>query len=130
MPFAPPFWWCSLIFHFVVVLTFTTLFTDYNLVQILYHCNTENTDGVHCDEPHLWIYSRIKPPLLSKVQKSYIKNVADYYLSTVCRTAKDLDLAQWDLEIDDPPCNVAAGTPPLPAGFAAVLREHGVVSSR
>lgn len=106
----------------------TTLFTDYNLVQILYRCNTENADGVHCDEPHFWVYSRIKPPMLTQIQKNYIKSVADYYLAPMCRTSKDLDPTTWNLAVVDPPCNAGAGYPPWPTDWAAILRAHGVAA--
>ncbi|XP_055344934.1 uncharacterized protein LOC129592831 [Paramacrobiotus metropolitanus] len=103
--------------------TYINLFTDYNLLQILYRCETPNPDGQHCDQPFMWINTRIQPPLLSDCQKAYIQNMVNFYLADICRGFNDTSATEWNMALTLP-CNVAQGTPPLPADFAATLPQN------
>ncbi|XP_055355176.1 uncharacterized protein LOC129600658 [Paramacrobiotus metropolitanus] len=104
--------------------TYTNLFTDYNLVQVLFRCNTPNANGVTCDEPYAWVLTRIKPPLLTTAQKQYIEAIANYYIPpVVCNKFKFADMwpTKWDLSKTGPPCNVADNQPPMSSQFRALL---------
>lgn len=107
-------------------MTYTTLFTDYNVVQLLYRCHVPNSDDLQCKEPHFWINTRVKPPLLTAVQKSYIDKMANYYLAEVCRSTADMSSTPWDLSIDRPACSANAGTTEIPKIFAAAAAAQGV----
>ncbi|XP_055346198.1 uncharacterized protein LOC129593765 [Paramacrobiotus metropolitanus] len=102
--------------------TYISLFTDYNLVQLWYQCNSTNPDGIRCDQPFLWTYTRIKPPLLTADQKTYIENLANQYFPKVCRSFKDMDMTTWDLYTQFPTCNTGANNvPPLSPIFLASM---------
>ncbi|XP_055355183.1 uncharacterized protein LOC129600665 [Paramacrobiotus metropolitanus] len=103
---------------------YTNLYTDYNLVQVLYRCNTPNANGVTCDDPYAWVLTRVKPPQLTTAQKQYIEAVANYYIPpVVCNKFKFADMAptKWDLSKTGPPCNVADNQPPMSTQFRALI---------
>ncbi|XP_055331122.1 uncharacterized protein LOC129583370 [Paramacrobiotus metropolitanus] len=99
---------------------YTTLYTDYTLVQLWYFCASPNADGQRCDQPFLFTYTRIKPPMLTADQKTYIENLANTYFAKICRGFKDMSMTTWDLTTTFPTCNTgASNTPPLSAAFLA-----------
>ncbi|XP_055355171.1 uncharacterized protein LOC129600655 [Paramacrobiotus metropolitanus] len=103
--------------------TYVNLFTDYNLVQVLYRCNKPNADGKKCDEPYTWVHTRVKPPLLTTFQKQYIEAVANYYITPIaCGQYKFADMmpSKWDLT-KTTPCNAALDQPPMSAAFKALF---------
>ncbi|XP_055355192.1 uncharacterized protein LOC129600674 [Paramacrobiotus metropolitanus] len=104
--------------------TYTNLFTDYKLVQILFRCGVFNPDGKNCNEPYFWIHTRIPGPLLTTTQKQYIENAVNYYMPRAnCGKFKFADIAptKWDLTKTGPPCNSSANQPPLPKEIRATM---------
>ncbi|XP_055355174.1 uncharacterized protein LOC129600656 isoform X2 [Paramacrobiotus metropolitanus] len=104
--------------------TYTNLFTDYTLMQVLYRCDIPNPDGVNCDQPFVWVHTRIKPPLLTAAQRQYIQATADPLIAPIaCGKFKmaDISPSKWDLSKTSPPCNVADNQPPMSSEFRATL---------
>ncbi|XP_055355170.1 uncharacterized protein LOC129600654 [Paramacrobiotus metropolitanus] len=109
--------------------TYTNLFTDYKLFQVLYRCNTPNADGKNCDDVMAWVHTKVPPPQLTTTQKSYIEKASDWYLAQICKKFSDLIPSRWDMSLPvglNPACNMALGTgPALPAKLAAAIPIKG-----
>ncbi|XP_055354879.1 uncharacterized protein LOC129600409 [Paramacrobiotus metropolitanus] len=105
--------------------TYINLFTDYNLLQILYRCQTKNADGKRCDLPYMWINTRVPPPQLKDYQKQYIEAASNYYLGQVCRKFSDTSATPYDVTLTNN-CNVDQGKPAPSANFAVELKKFGI----
>ncbi|XP_055355680.1 uncharacterized protein LOC129601010 [Paramacrobiotus metropolitanus] len=103
-------------------LTFTTLFNDYNVLEIVYTCNDfpVPTDNI-CRDPSFWVFVRIQPTLLTDVQKTYIQNTVNDILKPMCRSFADMKLVGNTPSANLPPCNSGQGSPAFPAIFAAAM---------
>ncbi|XP_055355677.1 uncharacterized protein LOC129601007 [Paramacrobiotus metropolitanus] len=104
-------------------LTFTTLFNDYKLVEIVFICNDfpVPTNNI-CQDSSFWVFTRIQPTLLTTVQKNYIQNVVNSVLAPMCRSYADMKLVgNLPSTTGLPACRSGQGNPALPAIFAAAM---------
>ncbi|XP_055356825.1 uncharacterized protein LOC129601917 [Paramacrobiotus metropolitanus] len=108
----------------IVNITTTILFTDYDTVEIVYGCDDypTNADGT-CSAPSFWVFTRVKPPLLTDAQRSYIRDKVDKYLKPLCYSHAEMKFSGFDLNLNNlPPCNIAQGSPgPFPSRFLATM---------
>ncbi|GAU90375.1 hypothetical protein RvY_02798 [Ramazzottius varieornatus] len=73
--------------------------------DIVYICNKLNVKSGICDDPFVYVNTRVRPDKMSAADKTAMENVIDQTLKPYCMTKADLQVTIFRNDI--PPCNAA-----------------------